>query len=227
MKIVVAACRNRGIGYKNKLPWSIKKEMQYFKKLTIGDDTEIKYKNNNNRNNDNETNNNNNNDNYNNKNAVVMGKNTWLSLKKPLPKRDNFILSTSLQTSDITTSSKHSNIHLLRSLDEVRQIEKNYKKYDNIWIIGGMQLYDAFLDDPITETIFYTNVLDYYTCDTFFPNIPDHFENVYGTKIFKDDKTNVGFQVSIYQNKNTNISDKIKNVNKNILNLHNAIREIR
>ena len=112
MKIVVAACRNRGIGYKNKLPWSIKKEMQYFKKLTIGDDTEIKYKNNNN------------NDNYYNKNAVVMGKNTWLSLKKPLPKRDNFILSTSLQTSDITTSSKHSNIHLLRSLDEVRQIEK-------------------------------------------------------------------------------------------------------
>ena len=218
MKIVVAACRNRGTGYKNKLPWSIKKEMEYFKKLTIGHDTKI---------NDNNKNDDKGNDIVNNKNAVVMGKNTWLSLKKPLPKRDNFILSTSLPTSDITTNSKHNNIHLLRSIDEVKQIENNYKKYNDIWIIGGMQLYDAFLHDPITETIFYTNILDYYNCDTFFPSIPDHFENVYGTKIFKDDKTKVGFQVSIFQNKNTNISDKITNINRNILNLNKAINHIR
>ena len=65
MKIVVAACRNRGIGFKNKLPWTIKKEMNYFKNLTIGEQMQSNTKS---------------------RNAVVMGKNTWFSLKKPLPK---------------------------------------------------------------------------------------------------------------------------------------------
>ena len=52
MNIVVAACKNRGIGLKNKLPWNLSKEMKYFKKLTIGEKN----------------------------NAVIMGKNTWLSI---------------------------------------------------------------------------------------------------------------------------------------------------
>ena len=37
MNIVVAACKNRGIGFKNKLPWNLSKEIKYFKELTIGE----------------------------------------------------------------------------------------------------------------------------------------------------------------------------------------------
>ena len=32
MNIVVAACKNKGIGINNKLPWSFKKDLKYFKK---------------------------------------------------------------------------------------------------------------------------------------------------------------------------------------------------
>ena len=52
MNIVVAACKNRGIGFKNKLPWKLSKEMKYFKELTIGEKN----------------------------NAVLMGRKTWLSI---------------------------------------------------------------------------------------------------------------------------------------------------
>ena len=58
MNIIVAACKNRGIGINNTLPWKLKKEMKYFKEVTIGKGNS----------------------------AVVMGKNTWFSLKRPLPK---------------------------------------------------------------------------------------------------------------------------------------------
>ena len=70
MNIIVAASKNMGIGLKNQLPWKLKKELQYFKRKTIG----------------------------NGNNLIVMGKNTWLSLpQKPLPFRYNCVLSSTLK----------------------------------------------------------------------------------------------------------------------------------
>ena len=37
---------------------------------------------------------------------------------------------------------QNDNVYLLRSMDEIKNIEKTYNKYDNIWIIGGKQIYD-------------------------------------------------------------------------------------
>jgi len=36
MKLIVAFCKNRGIGFKNTLPWKLKSDMERFQKLTIG-----------------------------------------------------------------------------------------------------------------------------------------------------------------------------------------------
>lgn len=67
--IIVAICKNNGIGYNNKIPWYIKEDLKLFSKLTRG----------------------------NNNNAIIMGRNTFESLpNKFLPKRDNLILSSSI-----------------------------------------------------------------------------------------------------------------------------------
>ena len=69
MNIIVAYCRNRGIGFQNQLPWRLSADLKRFKELTIGDGN----------------------------NAVIMGRNTWASLPsgyKPLPKRENIVLTT-------------------------------------------------------------------------------------------------------------------------------------
>lgn len=79
MKLIVAICKNGGIGYKNKIPWHLKKDLQHFKKMTIG----------------------------NNNNAVIMGNNTWKSLNNtPLPKRTNIIL-TQKNIENISKNSSH------------------------------------------------------------------------------------------------------------------------
>ena len=76
MKIIVAACKNLGIGFQNKLPWHLKSELKYFKNLTIGQGN----------------------------NAIIMGSNTWNSLPiKPLQNRFNCILSTSLNVNKTNT----------------------------------------------------------------------------------------------------------------------------
>ena len=34
--ILLAVCKNRGIGLNNKLPWKLKKDIEHFKNLTQG-----------------------------------------------------------------------------------------------------------------------------------------------------------------------------------------------
>ena len=93
MNIIVAACKNGGIGYKNILPWHIANELKFFKNITVG----------------------------NGNNAVVMGKNTWNSFKNPLPKRDNYVLSTTMEDYD--------EVNIIRDIDSITGLLKK-KHYE-------------------------------------------------------------------------------------------------
>ena len=73
INIIVAYEKNGGIGLNNSIPWKITSDLKKFKNLTIG----------------------------NKNNALIMGKNTWLSIKKNLPFRDNLILSSSLNIHNV------------------------------------------------------------------------------------------------------------------------------
>jgi len=72
-KVVVAATeKSKGIGKEGRLPWRIKEEMEHFKQTTLQTTEEGV------------------------QNAVIMGKNTWLSIPKkyrPLAGRLNVVLS--------------------------------------------------------------------------------------------------------------------------------------
>jgi len=150
MKLIVAFCKNRGIGFKNKLPWELSGDMNMFKHLTLGKGN----------------------------NAVIMGRNTWLSLpfkNRPLPKRENIVLTT--KATDLNfyklSKTKH-NLIVLPSLKEAKTYcEKN--KFDNVWIIGGSQVYKESLDSKLIDTIYATEIDKEYECDTFFPEIKDNF----------------------------------------------------
>ena len=90
--IIVAMDNNRGIGLNNQLPWSFKEDMNYFKNLTKGAGN----------------------------NAIIMGKNTYHSINKELPYRDNIILSTTL--TDIPD-----NMFLCKSMEELFDFIQNKK----------------------------------------------------------------------------------------------------
>lgn len=178
MNIVVAACKNRGIGLKNKLPWTLSKEMKYFKELTIGEKN----------------------------NAVIMGRNTWLSIPEkniPLPKRENIVLTSRVENMFFSCA-ENEGINFAPSLESINVMYGMYT-FDNIWIIGGERVYNDSLTNVLVDSIFYTEILSEYECDTFFPEIPDNFTNIYESKIIYDCNEEIKFKV--YKRDGSNISN--------------------
>ena len=132
--LIVAYDLNNGIGKNNKLPWNIPDDLKHFSNLTRG----------------------------NGNNAVIMGKNTWLSLTKELKNRDNLILSKSLEINN--------NQKIFKNLNDLLIFIKN-KNYDDVWVIGGEKIYKLFLDNNLINTIYATTIKYNFNCDTFFPLI--------------------------------------------------------
>ena len=143
VNIIVAHSKNNGIGKNNCLPWNIPSDLKKFKNLTIG----------------------------NKNNAIIMGKNTWLSLKKPLPNRDNLILSSSVR---VNSKDKLNNISKsFKNEIELKEFLEN-NNYDELWVIGGENIYDLFLNKTnifVVKDIYITLIDHYYECDKFFIKI--------------------------------------------------------
>tara|TARA_B100001758_G_C18367714_1_gene589502 strand:+ start:456 stop:1004 length:549 start_codon:yes stop_codon:yes gene_type:complete len=139
INIIVAICKNNGIGLNNKLPWHYSSDLKKFKNLTTG----------------------------NKKNAVIMGKNTYQSINKNLSNRDNLILSKSLIINEKTDD------YLLKSFDNFDSLLNftKTKNYENIWVIGGSEIYKLFLNKNIVDNIYLTYINKSYECDIFFPKI--------------------------------------------------------
>ena len=114
MNLIVAYCKNRGIGFKNTLTWKLSLDMNRFKKLTIG----------------------------NKNNAVIMGRNTWESLTlkyKPLPKRTNIILTTK---ADYRLNTIDPNVPKFFSSFKSAEHYCSLAQIDNMWVIGGEMIYN-------------------------------------------------------------------------------------
>lgn len=71
-------------------------------------------------------------------NAVVMGRKTFESIGKPLPKRLNIVLSRS------NSLENQSNLFILQSKDALSNLA-NYLKGD-VYVIGGAKIYTEFAD---------------------------------------------------------------------------------
>ena len=158
MNIVVAVCKNNGIGFKNRLPWTLKNEIKYFKNLTIGKGN----------------------------NAVIMGKNTWLGFDRALPKRDNFVMS-----KNISHNIGAQDFKFIKT-----PLYLDFSKYDDVWVIGGQQIYESMLDYNTVNNIFITEIEEEFDCDTYFPDISKDFQHIYKSKTFEEN--NIKYSMNIY-----------------------------
>ena len=164
--IFVAYCKNAGIGYKNELPWKISKDLIKFQKLTTG----------------------------NGNNAVIMGKNTFLS-NKFLKNRDNLVLSTSLQLD------KKYNNHILKSFHDIELLLQfiQSKNYNKVWIIGGESIYKLFLQKEKVDYIYNTYIEEEFKCDAFMAKIPNNFLLYHSINILDKTKNNNNILNMIYK----------------------------
>jgi dihydrofolate reductase len=158
--LIVAMCKNKGIGYKGRLPWNfIKEDMQYFSKMTKGTNvmgTNVMG-----------TNVMGTNANEMESNCIIMGRNTWDSLprKKPLPKRDNLVLSSTLNLNEYMPDE-----HIAKSFRTIDDLDTYCKeqKYDTCWVIGGAKIYKQFMKRKLIDKCYITYIDAKYKCDVFF-----------------------------------------------------------
>ena len=89
--------------------------------------------------------------------VVLMGKNTFHSIGKPLPNRTNIVLSKTLPYPALP------NVIVIRSLEEIEQLG-----FSLIWVIGGQQIYHETQLDSRLSTIYLTQVHAQVLGDSFF-----------------------------------------------------------
>jgi len=87
--------------------------------------------------------------------SIVMGRKCFESIGKPLPNRKNIVLS--------RNSFKHKNIESYSSVEEI------IEKYKDFYVIGGSQIYNAFL--PYADKLIITKIEYEFEGNIFFPEI--------------------------------------------------------
>lgn len=125
------------IGADNDLLWYLSEDLSFFKNVTLN-------------------------------NNIIMGKNTWLSLPhKPLPKRNNIVVSSSLDNVEQSTI-------VVNSIDKSTNVMRN-NGYN--FFIGGSQIYNYVLEKNIVDGV-YVTIVDFVDTNSEF----SHIENVKNTE---------------------------------------------
>lgn len=143
---IVAYDSNFGIGFENKVQWRVPEDMNYFFEKTTGSG----------------------------KNAVVMGRVTWESIPqryRPLKNRINVVLT---RSTTVSTSAFPEGVLVFNSVDScIKGLSKNHKFLEEVFVIGGSDIYKCFLETPVVTTVYATEIHSdtEFKADRYFPEI--------------------------------------------------------
>lgn len=178
--IVVAVDSENGIAKDGKIPWKCPTDMKFFKELT----TKTLDKNK--------------------QNAVIMGRKTQETIPGNFLKdRYNVVITNNYNLLNMKSTN---NIWYTRGIKEIdlnillQSLYGSYNRIENIFVIGGEQIYNETIEHPLCKYIYLTKIYKSYECDKFF-NIPDNY------RLIK------------YELKNLDVLDEIIRINglKNII----------
>lgn len=149
--LISGLTNNHVIGKDNSLPWYIKEDFQLFKEKTL-------------------------------ENVIIMGRKTWESLpKKPLSKRENIVISRTMEAGD--------GYLVFTSLaDGIKYSSQEHQDKD-IFIIGGASIYTEGLD--YATHMYLSHIKKEYEGDTYFPKFDENQWNVTKQKEYDEFVFNV------------------------------------
>ena len=141
--LIVCVDNDYGIGKNNGIPWTFTKDLKFFKNTTsIKKDDGSK------------------------PNVVIMGNNTYNSIPdeyKPLNNRINLILSKSNKPTENITASPVYFSEIAKLFLYLDSIKNNINE---VFIIGGTQIYELFLEYKLISKIYMTVIKNaYFDCD--------------------------------------------------------------
>lgn len=164
LELVIAVDDEWGIGKDGDLPWYHSEDLKNFAKITK---LAPKGK----------------------KNAVIMGRTTYLSLpKRPLPSRVNFLMTRQNREKlamDLSTAGEFVKFdkryarHKMYIVNNLTQVENLMPDLYKAFIIGGAEIYKHCIQNHAQDidAVHLTRVPGLHGCDTFVPEISDFLVN--------------------------------------------------
>lgn len=123
--------------------------------------------------------------------AIMMGRKTFESIGRPLPGRENVVVTRN-------RSFRAEGCTVLHSLEEVRQFAAN--RDDEVFVIGGAELFQATL--PVADRLYITKIEASFPGDTFYPAFDESkWQLVSYTKGIKDEKNPYDYAFMVYERK--------------------------
>jgi len=157
ISLIAAVTKNGIIGKDNDMPWSLPADLKYFKEKTQNK-------------------------------IVIMGRRTWESIgERPLPNRMNVIITSIPEKVNTKFQNVGSVLTLMDALAEVARAEKESGKEQEVFIIGGGQLYKEAI--KIADKLYITEIQAEIDGDIKFPKIDKNiFKETDSLSYKKDDK---------------------------------------
>lgn len=148
--IIAAIDADRGIGLNGMIPWRLPSDMAFFRTTTIAAPGRPP-------------------------NAVIMGRRTWMSLPKqfqPLPNRVNVVLTSK---SNLLMPPE---VFIAANLTDAMHRIARQGHIGDVFVIGGAAVYETAILHPDCDTLLLTEIESRFSCDVFFPPIPDFFHEI-------------------------------------------------
>tara|TARA_B110001452_G_scaffold89575_1_gene73518 strand:+ start:305 stop:793 length:489 start_codon:yes stop_codon:yes gene_type:complete len=123
--------------------------------------------------------------------AIIMGRKTFESIKKPLAGRLNIVLS---RRNEIRLEPSPNNVIWCSSLDEAIDAAGNLK----IFIIGGGEIYrEALIFNMVTRMIITHVNINVGGVNTTEIILPQYFKSIYKSKVFTENAIEFQFEISV------------------------------
>jgi len=121
--------------------------------------------------------------------AIVMGRNTFESIGRPLPGRLNVVITRN-------TSFQHEGVTVVHSVEDAIAVAQKY--HEEVMIIGGEQIFKEVL--AYADVLYVTNIEHQFEGDTFFPVYGNEWEITSSSETISTDN-GLQYKYLIYQRK--------------------------
>lgn len=123
--------------------------------------------------------------------TIIMGQKTFESIGRPLPNRRNIILT-------LDKSYLRDSVDVVYSSEELENLLGEEKKDEEVFIIGGGQIYKLFIDKA--DKLYITHVdAEFPDADTYFPAINENiWQKIKSEKHPKDDLNKYDLEFAQY-----------------------------
>ena len=122
---------------------------------------------------------------------IAMGRKTWDSIGRPLPGRENIVITRNPEF-------LCEGCTVLNSVEAL--LEYSRQKADEIFVIGGAEIFKLILPDA--DKLYLTRIYDEFKGDTFFPELNmEEWSLLSREQGIKDEKNPYDYEFMIYKRK--------------------------